>query len=196
MHMSKNLILASGSKYKQALLQRLHIPFNAIAADIDESPLSNETAKELAKRLSIAKAQVIAEQHPESWIIGCDQVASCNMQFLNKPDNKDNAIRQLELCSNQEVVFTTGVSLYRHQDQSLNYDSNTVTVKFRELSLPEIESYLDKDKPYDCAGSFKVESLGITLFEWVKSDDPTSLEGLPLITVCRLLRKAGIEQLN
>ena len=196
MHMSKNLILASGSKYKQALLQRLHIPFNAIAADIDESPLSNETAKELAKRLSITKAQVIAEQHPESWIIGCDQVASCNQQFLNKPDNKDNAIRQLQLCSNQEVVFTTGVSLYRHQDQSLNYDSNTVTVKFRELSLPEIESYLDKDKPYDCAGSFKVESLGITLFEWVKSDDPTSLEGLPLITVCRLLRKAGIEQLN
>ena len=187
-----SIILASSSKYRQALLSRLAIKFDSISPDVDETPLENETAENLAIRLSELKARSISNNHPNRYVIGSDQVASHNDQLIGKPITYENAFNQLRQFSGGCVFFFTGVTLINKSIDFCQTKVSKVKVEFRNLSDTEIESYLNHDKPFDCAGSFKVESLGISLFESVQSDDPTSLEGLPLISVCRLFRYAGI----
>ncbi len=193
--MKNSLILASTSKYRKKLLERLNIPFSVIAANIDETNKKNESPKDLVQRLSIEKANAIAKTHPDQWIIGSDQIAQLEGLILGKPGNKQNALEQLKSCSGKQIQFLTGVALVNKVLDRVFYIQSQVDVKFLTLSEQQINNYLEVDEPYDCAGSFKIETMGITLFEWVKSDDPTSLEGLPLIAVCKLLRQAGFELL-
>lgn len=193
--MLSNLILASSSKYRKTLLDRLKIPFDVKVSGIDETPRSNETPGVLVKRLALEKANVIATNHPGKWVIGCDQIAQLDKQVLGKPESEQIAFKQLKKCSGREMQFITGVALVNAAQNKALYADSIVNVKFLNLSEDQIRHYLLIDTPYDCAGSFKVEAMGIALFEWVKSDDPTSLEGLPLITLCQLLRQAGIEPL-
>jgi len=187
----RKIILASSSQYRSRLLARLNFPFETISPSIDESSISNESAEQMVERLAKSKAKKIAENNSDALIIGSDQVAVFERQIIGKPGNHLNASKQLAEFSSKTVRFITGVALLDSKSFEEFYQQSTVTVTFKQMSSFEIENYLLIDKPYDCAGSFKVESLGISLFESVQSDDPTSLEGLPLITVCQLLSKAG-----
>jgi len=187
---SPTIILASSSRYRQTLLKRIIPRFDAINPDIDETSLVDESAQDLAQRLAQAKADKIAQQYPAAIVIAADQVALCDGKILGKPGNHDNALQQLSFCSGKSVQFLTQTCLV-HQDSNLNLTHlSQVELCFLTLSPDTIEQYLKQDQPYDCAGSFKVESFGIQLFEWIKSDDPTSLVGLPLIAVNRLLKQA------
>ena len=194
--MSQEIILASSSKYRKKLLSRLKIPFTIETIDIDEKPRANEAPDVLVERLSKQKASTVARTNPTQWIIGSDQIALLDTTILGKPGNYITAYNQLKACSGKVLQFITGVSLINFEQNKIYYSSSTVEVKLITLTDEKINSYLNSDKPFDCAGSFKIESLGVALFEWVKSDDPTSLEGLPLITLCKLLRQAGIEPLD
>lgn len=189
----RNIILASSSKYRQALLARLGVPFDSISPVIDETPLANETPESLVKRLALAKAEAISETNPQSLIIGSDQVAVFENEVIGKPGNHKNACRQLKCFSSKKINFLTGIALICRESNFNKTSLSEVTVQFRNLNNQQIENYLQIDKPYDCAGSFKIERLGIGLFESVHSDDPTSLEGLPLISVRKLLSSAGIK---
>ena len=194
------LILASSSVYRKALLERLQIAFDCYSPDIDESPLEHETGHQQTQRLSLQKARAVAEKFPEAIIIGSDQVAELNSQqadgslhnrILGKPGKHAQAVAQLTAQSGQRVFFHTGLAvIYQGVEK---YTVNTTEVNFRELNGQQIEDYLSIEKPYNCAGSFKAESLGISLFRSVASDDPTSLVGLPLIELCKLLREFGVE---
>ena len=186
-----DLILASTSAYRRKLLERLQIPFFAIAPEVDESPLPDESASALAYRLAKQKSQNIAQRHPQAIVIGSDQVASLSGDCIGKPGTHQAAVEQLLKSSGQRVEFYTGLSV---TCLDTNYSHTLVeqfSVVFRSLEPVEIENYLTREKPYDCAGSFKCEGLGIALFDKMIGDDPTSLEGLPLIATCRLLREAG-----
>ncbi|HLM53851.1 MAG TPA: Maf family nucleotide pyrophosphatase [Pseudoxanthomonas sp.] len=183
------LILASTSRYRRELLERLRLPFHISRPEVDESPLPGETPGALAPRLAAAKARAIAAQHPEAWVIGADQVAALDSQALGKPGNRDTAVAQLSAMSGREVRFHTALCLVRGQVALEALD--TALVRFRPLQAGEIERYVDAEQPLDCAGSFKVEGLGISLFESVESRDPTALIGLPLIALGRMLRQAG-----
>ncbi|MFV8817315.1 Maf family protein [Haliea sp. E17] len=189
------LILASTSRYRKSLLQRLQIPFECRSPEVDESPLPGEPAEALALRLAGAKASAIASQAPEAWVLGSDQVAVVDGEVLGKPGNFERAFAQLQSSSGREARFLTGVALHRHRTGEAYAALHSTTVRFRDLSAADIEHYLRAEAPWDCAGSFKCEGLGIALFEAIHSDDPTGLEGLPLITTCRLLRQAGIDPL-
>lgn len=188
------LILASSSTTRKQLLNRLHLNYQTISPDIDEQPKANETADELAYRLAYEKAYVIAQQYPQAIVIGSDQVAWRESQpydFLGKPLTVENAIQQLQHSSGKTVYFSTGLSV-----QCLAKDfSHTLVehyqVKFRQLNLEEIQRYIALDNPLHCAGSFKCESLGISLFEQLQRQDFTSLMGLPLIQLCKILREMG-----
>ncbi len=182
------IILASSSSYRRQLLKRLLKDFQSLTPEIDETPLANESPKELVRRLAISKAKRIGEQHPSAIIIGADQVAVCQGQILGKPLQHQAAVEQLSFCSGQKAEFLTQVCLYQASSNQLLTDLSQVSLKFLTLTQQQIQAYLLLDKPYDCAGSFKVESYGIRLFEVIESDDPTSLEGLPLLMVNRLLR--------
>lgn len=189
-----DLVLASSSPYRKRLLERLRMPFICCSPDIDETPRSGEAADALAARLSKQKAQAIAAQYPLARVIGSDQVASLNGRILGKPDNFERARDQLLACSGQQLHFHTGVCL-AHQNQ-LQCAVVPVSVDFRTLSQSDIEHYLHLDQPYDCAGSFKWEALGVNLFERLSGDDPTALEGLPLIRLCSFLRASGLDPLS
>jgi len=189
---TRRIILASSSKYRQELLIRLKLDFDCIAPAINEKPLTDESPEELVKRLAISKAKKVANDNPGAVVIGSDQIASFNNQIIGKPGNHQRAFRQLKSFSGQQIEFLTGVAVVIHSEKSEKYQLSKVNVKFKDLTDQQIESYLRIDKPYDCAGSFKVESLGVSLFEYVKSDDPTSLQGLPLISVCKLLSYAEV----
>lgn len=193
---STRLILASTSRYRRELLQRLRIPFECVAPGVDETPLSGETPAALSQRLALAKAMAVAQQHPEAWVIGSDQVADLQGAAIGKPGDHARAVEQLQAMSGRTVVFQTSVALACAARSHAAVVLNPVRVQFRSLSLEEIETYLQLDTPYDCAGSAKSESLGITLLESVESSDPTSLIGLPLSTVCSLLRSAGLNPLT
>jgi len=187
----ERLILASTSKYRQMLLQRLDLPFDCEAPGTDETPLSGETPTELVSRLATQKASAVAGNHPTAVVIGSDQMAVLNGEILGKPGDHQSAVQQLSSCSGQIVKFLTAVSI-QHLAAGLSETFLDVTlVCFRDLTKMEIESYLQREKPYDCAGSFKSESLGVTLFERITSEDPTALIGLPLIQTAQLLRQAG-----
>ncbi len=185
------LILASGSRARRKLLERLGIPFLAEAADIDESPLAKESPDDLVERLSLAKADAMAVRHPAALVIGSDQVAVHNGEVTGKPGDPVTARACLERFSGEEVVFLTGLALVCRDSLYRTYLCDRTVVRFRPLSEPEIQRYVERDQPLDCAGSFRLESLGPSLFSEVRSKDPTALLGLPLIGLCELLRQSG-----
>jgi septum formation protein len=187
------LILASTSRYRQELLGRLRIPFEAVAPEVDETAQPGEAPAALAERLALAKARAVAARFPGAVILGSDQVAELAGQAIGKPGTHENAAEQLRRMSGREVVFQTAVAVVAPGVAAI--ERAEVRVRFRALSEAAIEAYLRADEPYDCAGSAKVESLGIALLDAVESDDPTALIGLPLIRTCALLRRAGLEPL-
>ena len=183
------LLLASTSRYRKELLARLGVPFEAVAPGTDETPQADEAPTALAVRLARAKAQDVAARHPGRWVLGSDQVPAFDGRVLGKPGSRDHGLAQLLACSGKSVAFHTAAALvvgravYEHLD--------TTTVRFRTLTADEAGRYLDAEPAYDCAGTFKVEGLGISLFEAIDSTDPTALIGLPLIGVRRMLAAAG-----
>jgi septum formation protein len=194
------LVLASSSTYRKLLLERLQLPFECHSPEVDESRQIAETGHQLAQRLSLQKARVVGEAFPDSIIIGSDQVAellvtepegSQQATIIGKPGNHQQAVKQLTAQSGHRVSFHTGLAvIYQGVEKSI---VDTTEVDFRPLTEHQIEHYLRTEKPYDCAGSFKAESLGISLFSGITSNDPTSLIGLPLIKLCELLREFDIE---
>jgi MAF protein len=191
------LILGSSSPYRRGLLQRLGLPFDCASPDIDESPLPNESPAARAERLAIQKAQALAKDFPAHLIIGSDQVAALDDEHghekhLGKPGNRDNAIAQLSSASGKTMRFHTGLCLLNSQTGDYQSLVEPFAVQFRRLTDDEIARYVDSEKPFDCAGSFKSEGLGITLFEGFDGRDPNALIGLPLIALCGMLRNLGI----
>lgn len=193
---SRKLILGSSSKYRKALLDRLSIPYTVQAPDVDETPLPGEAPQALAQRLALAKARAIAQLHPESIVIGSDQVADLHGEPLGKPGNHERAVAQLRRMRGQTVIFQTALAVVCEETGFCQTDLAAVRVRFRDLSDAEIENYLHAEQPYDCAGSAKSEGLGIALLEAIDNDDPTALVGLPLIRTCRMLRATGIDLLG
>lgn len=194
------LILASKSLYKQDQLRKLAIDFKCIDPSVNETPLPNETADNLARRLALAKAKAVA-QHVEqkkgltALVLGCDQTAVCNKLMLGKPHTRARAFEQLSHCSGNVVRFYSAIALLNTTTgEYLEATVNTL-VHFRTLEKSQINDYLDKENTLDCAGSFKSEGLGIALFESVTSHDPSALIGLPLIATCQLLREHGFRVL-
>ena len=191
----RTLILGSTSRYRKELLSRLQIPFETAAPDVDETPHSNESPKDLARRLALAKARAVALKNPEAIVIGSDQVADLEGAPLGKPGNHTNATLQLQRMRGKTVIFQTALSVVCISTGYERTDLAEVKVKFRNLSDAEIESYLRAEEPYDCAGSAKSEGLGIALLDAIDNDDPTALIGLPLIRTCQMLREAGVKLL-
>jgi septum formation protein len=189
------LILGSTSRYRKELLTRLRIPFETASPDVDETPHSNESPKDLALRLALAKARAVALKYPEAVVIGSDQVADLEGTPLGKPGNHANAILQLQRMRGKTVIFQTALSVVCIATGYERTDLAEVKVKFRDLSDAEIETYLRAEEPYDCAGSAKSEGLGIALLDAIVNDDPTALIGLPLIKTCQMLREAGVKLL-
>ncbi len=185
------LILASGSPYRQRLLVRLGLPFEVVAPDADETPLPDETPEALARRLASDKAALVAACRPHAVVIGSDQVASLDGQQLGKPGTEEAAVAQLTRCSGRSVTFYTGLAVHGPGENARIAHVEPFVVHFRKLGDSEIRDYVTRDKPLDCAGSFKWEALGIALFERMEGDDPTSLEGLPLIALTRMLADVG-----
>ena len=190
---TRSLILGSTSPYRRELLSRLRIPFSVQSPEVDETPLEGERPMQLAQRLALAKAIAVAEKNPNAVVIGSDQVADLNGMSLGKPGNFDRAMLQLRQMSGQTVVFQTALAVVCLDSGFEQTDLASVRVQFRVLSDAEIEVYLQREKPYDCAGSAKSEGLGIALLESIANDDPTALVGLPLIRTCNLLRAAGVK---
>lgn len=189
------LILASGSQTRKDLMDRLRLDYRCISPDIDESATGELHANDLAKRLAFEKAAVIAAQHPDAIVIGSDQVAwreHAPYDFIGKPLSVENAIQQLQANSGQTVFFSTALSVQHVQSGFETTRVEHYQVKFRQLTLAEIERYIEIDQPLHCAGSFKCESLGISLFERMVGDDQTTLMGLPMIQLCKILRQFGI----
>lgn len=189
------LILASGSQTRKDLMDRLRLNYRCISPDIDESATGELHADDLAKRLAFEKAAVIAAQHPDAIVIGSDQVAwreHAPYDFIGKPLSVENAIQQLQANSGQTVFFSTALSVQHVQSGFETTLVEHYQVKFRQLTLAEIERYIEIDQPLHCAGSFKCESLGISLFERMVGDDQTTLMGLPMIQLCKILRQFGI----
>lgn len=187
------IILASSSPYRQMLLQRLQLPFTAISPDIDETAHSDEAPQALTKRLATEKAQALAKDHPQHLIIGSDEVACLDQQIIGKPYHFEQAFKQLKAASGKTVCFYTGLALLNTQTNHLQVDTIPFYVHFRKLSDDTITRYLETEQPYDCAGSFNAEGLGICLFSGTEGTDVTSLVGLPLI---RLIDMLKVEQVT
>jgi septum formation protein len=190
------ILLASSSSYRRQLLQKLGVDFDCASPMIDESALPNESAHDLVVRLAEAKATKLARNFGNHLIIGSDQVAAFEQKIIGKPHNHNNAIEQLTQFSGNEVTFITGLCLLNSKTNHRQLSIKHCTVKFRNLNRHQIESYLAKEKPYDCAGSFKSEGLGIALFESINTDDPNTLIGLPLIQLTDMLIKEGVNPLT
>jgi septum formation protein len=189
------LILASSSRYRQELLSRLHLPFEAQAPDIDETPRPDETPGATACRLAREKAQAIARRLPGALVIGSDQVATLDGLQIGKPGSHARALEQLKQMRGRQVVFHTALCLLDDRPQAalpLQEEEIGTRVHFRQLPDHELDAYLRLEQPYDVAGSAKNEALGIALLEKLESDDPTALTGLPLIALCGMLRRAGV----
>ena len=189
---ASRLVLGSTSRYRRELMQRLCIPFDVAAPDVDETPQDGESPHDLACRLALAKARAVAALHPDAVVIGSDQVADLDGEPLGKPGTHERAVAQLQRMRGRTVVFQTAVAVVCQDTGFAQTDLAAVRVVFRNLSDAEIETYLRTEQPYDCAGSAKSEGLGIALLESINNDDPTALVGLPLIRTCRLLRAAGL----
>ncbi|RZI96958.1 MAG: septum formation inhibitor Maf [Variovorax sp.] len=193
--MQRTVILGSTSRYRRELMNRLQIPFDVEAPDVDETPRPGETPIALAQRLALEKAHAVATRFPEAVVIGSDQVADLAGEALGKPGDHERATAQLRKMRGQTLVFQTAVAVVCHATGFAQSDVAPVRVVFRDLSDDAIERYLRAEQPYDCAGSAKSEGLGIALLDAIDSDDPTALVGLPLIRTCRMLRAAGIDLL-
>ena len=190
------LILASTSVYRRELLERVRIPFECHPPGVDETPLPGERAGALVIRLARSKAEAVAARHPESWVIGSDQIAvltdaAQHETILGKPGTVPNCIDQLQTCSGRTLAFVTAVAVVRRQENALMEFVDTTRVTYRTLDRASIERYVERESPLDCAGGLKSEALGITLCECIESSDPTALIGLPLIRLCAVLRDVG-----
>lgn len=192
----RQLLLGSTSPYRRDLLARLRIPFEVAAPEVDETAYPNETPKQLACRLAMAKARAVAARFPSHVVIGSDQVADLDGLALGKPGDHARAVLQLQQMRGQTVVFQTAVAVVCRDTGFAQMDLAQVQVKFRDLSDAQIEAYLLAEMPYDCAGSAKSEGLGIALLERIDNDDPSALVGLPLIRTCRMLEAAGVRVLG
>ncbi len=190
--MQRTVILASTSRYRRELMERLRLPFEVQAPGVDETALEGEAPAALAERLALDKANAIAARFPEAVVIGSDQVADLAGEALGKPGDHARAILQLRKMRGQTLVFQTAVAVVCLATGFRQRDIAPVRVVFRDLGDEAIERYLRAEQPYDCAGSAKSEGLGIALLDAIDSDDPTALVGLPLIRTCRMLRAAGI----
>jgi len=193
--MSQPLVLASTSAFRQALLERLGLPFTTAAPEVDETRRPEEPPQVLVLRLAESKARAVAPGHPGSLIIGSDQVACIEGQVLGKPGGRDAAIAQLQRASGKTLMFHTGLCLLNSATGRAQTLVEPFQVHFRPLTLQRINGYLDREQPYNCAGSFKSEGLGIALFERLEGEDPSALIGLPLIRLVTLLESEGLDPL-
>lgn len=187
------LLLASSSRYRRELLDRLNLPFVCASPDIDESRRPQEPAITLVQRLAREKAMALAAQFPDHLIIGSDQVAVLDAQILGKPHTFEKAHEQLSASSGKSVSFLTGLALYNSRTGQCQVDCVPFTVHMRDLSADQISRYLNAEQPYDCAGSFKAEGLGVSLFRSTEGPDATSLIGLPLIRLVDMLMNEGVQ---
>ena len=194
-HQTAPLVLGSSSPFRRELLARLGIPFAVLSPDIDEAARPGESPREIALRLAAEKAHAVARSHPASLVIGCDQVAHIGTRIFGKPGTHENAARQLTEMSGQSVVFESALCLLDTASGRMQVDSIPTEITFRSLSAAEIDNYLRRDQPYGCAGSAKLESLGIALIERMRSDDPTAIIGLPLVRLCRMLAAENVSVL-
>jgi septum formation protein len=189
------LVLASTSRYRRELLTRLRLPFTAFAPNVDETPAIGEPPQETAMRLAAAKARAAQSRFPTAVIIGSDQVAELDGTRLDKPGSQERARQQLNLASGREVVFHTALALLQARSGEMQSALVPTTVRFRTLTNQQIDAYLEREQPYDCAGSAKSEGLGIMLLERITGDDPTALIGLPLIALSAMLVRFGMDPL-
>jgi septum formation protein len=188
----QTLILASSSEFRRELLQKLQIPFSSISPRVDETPRANEKPHETALRLAQVKARKIGSEYPHALVIGCDQVATLDGEQLGKPLNHQNATKQLQLMRGREVTFHSALCLYNAATGNMQAEVVPYLVRFRQLSDEQIENYLNKEQPYQCAGSAKSEGLGIALIERMIGEDPNALIGLPLIKLINMLKNEKI----
>jgi septum formation protein len=193
---TRPLVLGSTSRYRRELLERLRLPFQVAAPGVDETPSPGETPVATALRLSEAKARAVAARFSSALVIGSDQVAECDGLPIGKPGNRETAIAQLRMLSGRTVVFHTGLALVDAESRRCQSAMIDIASTFRTLAPTEIESYVDREQPFDCAGSVRSEALGIALFDRIVSDDPTALIGLPLIALTRMLRAEGVAVLG
>jgi len=189
----KGLVLASTSQYRRGLLARLGLPFECVAPIVDESPRGDEAAADLAARLARLKAETVARHHAGAVVIGSDQVALRGRQILGKPGTVERCREQLLASSGRDVVFLTAAHVIDGPAGRAEAHVDRTTVLFRDLAPAEVDRYIERDHPLDCAGGFKAEALGIALFERIESSDPTALTGLPLAWLCGALRRAGFD---
>lgn len=190
------LILASTSPWRRALLEKLAIPFECAAPEVDETPLPGEAPRHLVLRLAQKKAQSLAQRYPSHLIIGSDQICVLDGEITGKPLTEENARLQLLKARGNIVTFYTGLALYNSATGHLQTEVEPFDVHFRHLSETEIEDYVRKERPLHCAGSFKSEGLGIALFERLEGRDPNTLIGLPLIALCQMLRREEMNPLK
>lgn len=191
-----NLILASSSRYRREVLEKLHLPFQCVSPEIDETPLADESPEQTSLRLAESKARKVAQAYPNALIIGCDQVATVDGLQIGKSGNHDNAVKQLAMLSGKEVIFHSAICLYDSINQHMQSTIAPYYVKFKSLSPRQIETYLRLEQPYDCAGSAKSEGMGIALLEYMRGDDPNALIGLPVIVLVDMLMQAGVDVLS
>ena len=189
----RRLLLASSSPYRRELLSRLQLEFDCSSPEIDETAHPGERPEQLVRRLALEKARALGRTHQQHLIIGSDQIAVLGEEILGKPYTFDRAKQQLQACSGRSVSFLTGLALFDSQTGTTQVDCVRFTVHFRTLSDQQIERYLQAEQPYDCAGSFKAEGLGVSLFRSTEGPDATSLIGLPLIRLVDMLNSAGLE---
>ena len=190
------LILASTSAYRKALLERLQLDFQCDSPDIDETPMPGESVESMVVRLSKDKAEAVAANHPDALVIGSDQSAELDGEILTKPGNFDNAVKQLQKASGKRIAFQTGLCLLNTRSGNVQTACIPYTVVFKTLTQDMITNYLRKEAPYNCAGSFRSEGLGIALFEKFEGDDPNALIGLPLIKLIEMLDNEGFSVLG
>lgn len=187
-----HLVLASTSPFRKIILEKLHLPFEVSAPQVDETPLPDEKPEQLVERLACAKAAKVAESYTDALVIGSDQVAVIDGHILGKPGDHDTAVKQLQEASGKTVTFFTGLCLHNSATGLNQSEVVPFKVEFRTLSTRQIDNYLRMEQPYNCAGSFKSEGLGIVLFERLEGEDPNTLMGLPLIRLIRMLEKEGL----
>lgn len=188
-----HIILASSSPFRKQLLDRLHLDYDCISPDVDESLLDNESPDHYVRRLAELKAQTIAEKHPDAVVIGSDQCAVIKGNVLGKPGNFKNALKQLKSAQGETATFHTGLCVLHANKKLSNIDNILYHVSFRELCDEQITQYLKTEEPYNCAGSFKSEAYGISLFSSMEGSDPTALMGLPLIRLIKMLEDVGVK---
>ena len=186
------IVLASSSSYRRELLTRLQLPFTCHSPDIDDTPQANESAQTLVQRLALSKARALAQHYPQHIIIGSDQVAVLDGKIIGKPLHAEGATQQLSAASGRSLVFLTGLAVIDTRTQIEQVDLVPFTVHFRTLNAAQIQRYIAAEQPFDCAGSFKSEGLGVSLFQATEGSDATSLVGLPLIRLCDMLNACGI----